>query len=69
MGYVFNFLRNFLPEKVVSEIKGMKKFGKNFAAFDVPEAFRVEMDKCVEDIKQQTGRSKGYNLELANSLE
>ena len=40
MGFVFNFLRNFLPEKVVSEIKGMKKFGKNVAAFDVPDAFR-----------------------------
>lgn len=69
MGYIFNFLRNFLQEKVVSEIKGMKKFGKNVAAFDVPDTFREEMDKCIEEIKQQTGRSKGFNLEVATSLE
>ncbi|CAM6000982.1 unnamed protein product [Sphagnum balticum] len=62
MGYVFNFLRNFLPEKVISEIKGMKKFGKNAAAFDVADTFRAEMDKCIEDIKQQTGRSRGFSL-------
>jgi ATP-dependent RNA helicase DDX21 len=36
VGYIFNFLRNFAPEKVVAEIKGMKKFGQNIAAFDVP---------------------------------
>lgn len=69
MGYVFNFLRGFAPEKVVSEVKGMRKFGKNVAAFDVPDAFREEMDKSIEDIKQQAGRSKGFSLEVATSLE
>lgn len=67
-GYIFNFLRNFAPEKLVSEIKGMRKFGNNAAAFDVPDTMKDLMDKAIEEISSQTGRSKGFSIEVATTM-
>lgn len=47
----------------------MRKIGANIAAFDIPETFKEEMDKAVERIQEQEGRSKGFSLDIAKSLE
>lgn len=68
-GYIFNFLRNFATERLMDDIKGMKKIGTNNAAFDVPDDYKTEMDKIVDLVKQQEGRAKGFTLDVAKSLE
>jgi hypothetical protein len=46
----------------------MRKFGSSAAAFDVPDTMKDLMDKAIEEIAQQTGRSKGFTLEPATSM-
>lgn len=69
IGYVFNFIRGFASERFMDEIKGMRKIRNSVAAFDIPETFKEEMDKVEAKVKEQEGRTKGFSLKVAESLE
>jgi hypothetical protein len=50
-GFILSFLRRNTSEKLASAVRGMRKHSKNSAVFDVPEEFKVEMDRLIEECK------------------
>lgn len=50
-GYIFSFLRKNTSESLGESVKGMRRVGKRTAVFDVPEEFRSQMEKLIQETK------------------
>lgn len=69
-GFIFSFLRKNASERLADSVKGIRKHGKLSAVFDVPEEFKGEMDRLIDDCKQNTKSSvRGYEVQVVDSME
>lgn len=50
-GFIFSFLRRNTSEELADAVKGMRRHSKNSAVFDVPDNYKAQMDKLIDDCK------------------
>lgn len=69
-GFIFSFLRRNTSERLADEVKGMRRQSKTAAVFDVPEEFKADMDRLIEECKQNTKATlKGYEVLVVDSMD
>jgi len=69
-GFIYNFLRKNTSDRLTESVKGMRRHSKTAAVFDVAEEYKEDMDKLVDEAKEQKVYSlKAFEVHQVTSME